>query len=406
MMDAYKISLRSADELAHALERIGSDKRSLPFFENRRDLITLMIQSADVRAANIIKQEMLSVGGDAAVHAHAVDCGVKESAVMLFGTKQQILGVAEKINTMKWWGFPKICADIKTALAGPAKRSRAGLPCGASLSFGARTLIMGIVNLTDDSFFAASRTGGNADTALKMAAELASGGADIIDLGAESTRPGSARVTEDEEKKRISEAVRLVRRELPQTPISIDTTRASVARAALEEGADIINDISGLTYDSEIAKVSAEYGAMLVLMHMRGTPETMNAMCQYSDILFEINQFFEKQISAAESLGLDRSRIILDPGLGFAKNYEQNLYVLRHVEAFRSFGLPLLIGASRKSFIGRASHADSPSQRLEGTLAVTSLCAWLGVDIVRVHDAAANKKAADTIAAVKEAYYV
>jgi dihydropteroate synthase len=137
MMDAYKISLRSADELAHALERIGSDKRSLPFFENRRDLITLMIPSADVRAANIIKQEMLSVGGDAAVHAHAVDCGVKESAVMLFGTKQQILGVAEKINTMKWWGFPKICADIKTALAEPAKRSHAGLPCGASLSFGA-----------------------------------------------------------------------------------------------------------------------------------------------------------------------------------------------------------------------------------------------------------------------------
>jgi dihydropteroate synthase len=160
---------------------------------------------------------------------------------------------------------------------------------------------MGIVNLTDDSFFAASRTGGNADTALKMAAELASGGADIIDLGAESTRPGSARVTEDEEKKRISEAVRLVRRELPQTPISIDTTRASVARAALEEGADIINDISGLTYDSDIAKVSAEYGAMLVLMHMRGTPETMNAMCQYSDILFEINQFFEKQIVLPQS---------------------------------------------------------------------------------------------------------
>jgi len=406
MTDAYRISLRSAEELAHTLDRVGSDKRSLPFFENRRDLITLMIPSADVRAANIIKQEMLSVGGDAAVHAHAVDCGVKDSAVLLFGTKQQILGVAEKINTMKWWGFPKICSDIKTALAEPAKRSHSVLPCGSSLDFGGRMLIMGIVNLTDDSFFAASRTGGSADTALKMAAELASGGADIVDLGAESTRPGSSRVSEDEEKKRVAQAVRLIRREMPQIPISIDTTRSSVARAALEEGADIINDISGLTFDTDVAKASAEYSAMLVLMHMRGTPETMNGLCQYSDILFEINGFFEKQIAVAASLGLDRSRIILDPGLGFAKNYEQNLYVLRHIEAFRSFGLPLLIGASRKSFIGRASHADNPSQRLEGTLAVTSLCAWLGADIVRVHDAAANRKAADTIAAVKEAYYV
>lgn len=402
-MKIFKIYISDRDELEAVLDKVGCDKRSLPFFENRRGAAALYLPDVDVRAANTLKQEMLSAGGDAAVHKHAIDCGTKRSDVLFFGTPKQMRSVADKVGMMKWWDFPAIADELRGALSGCAARpAPAELPCGAALPFGERTLIMGIVNLTDDSFYAKSRAGGDADAAVSMAAAMVKGGADIIDLGAESTRPGADRVPEDEEIHRISSAVREIRKTLPEIPLSIDTTRTSVARAALAEGADIINDISGLTYEPDMADAAAEYGAMLVLMHMRGTPETMGNMCGYSHMLSEINEFFSSEIELALAHGLKRERIILDPGLGFAKTYEQNLYILRHTEAFRPFGLPLLIGASRKSFIGRATGEDDPARRLDGTVAVTSLCAWQGVEIVRVHDAAENKRAAMMTDAVKK----
>jgi len=178
-----------------------------------------------------------------------------------------------------------------------------------------------------------------------------------------------------------------------------------VARAALEAGADIINDISGLAYEPEIAASVSDLGGMLVLMHMKGIPETMQSMCAYSNILLEIAESFEHGISQAGSYGLERSRIILDPGIGFAKNYNQNLFILGHIESFRTFGLPLLIGASRKGTIGAATASELPSERLEGTIAVSSLCAWNGVDIIRVHDVLENRKAVMMIEAIKGAKY-
>lgn len=405
-MSLYNIKFLNQQELSEALRALGADARSLPFFENRREVRALYIPGVDTRGANVIKQEMLSRGGDAAVHARAVDFGVERSDCIVFGTKKQLLFLAEKLSTMPWWGFPEIVTDIKNALAAIDKKiSRVALPGGRSIAFGERTQIMGIINLTDDSFFTDSRMGGSVEKVMALAKKQIEDGVDIIDLGAESTRPGSARVPEETEKQRIAEAVRAIRGAFPDILLSIDTTRASVAAAALEAGADVINDISGLTYEPELAKITAEFGAMYVLMHMRGTPETMQTMCDYDNLLLDITRFFEAGIEKAASLGLERSRIILDPGLGFAKNYNQNLFILKHLEAFDSFGLPLLIGASRKGTVGKATETDDPKNRLEGTIALTSLCAWQGVDIVRVHDVYENKKAVMMIEAVRNAEY-
>lgn len=403
-MTIYQMKFRNSLELSHALDNIGADRRSLPFFDNRKEVKVLYVPCVDIRAANIIKQEMLSRGGDAAVHAHAIDCKVSSTDVLLFGTKKQLLFLADKIESMTWWNLPVIAKDIRKALEGLSSRKKdAPLPSGSVLRFGARTLIMGIINLTDDSFYEKSRTCGDVLLTVEKAVKMAQDGADILDIGAESTRPGSSRVQEDEEIKRMAEAVSAIRKELPSIPLSIDTTRASVAKAALDMGADIINDVSGLTFEPEIAKAAADGGAMYVLMHMRGAPETMQSMCSYDNILKEICDFFENGINTAQSYGLDRSRLILDVGLGFAKNYSQNLFLLRNMNAFDTFGLPMLVGVSRKGFVGHATDSSSTFDRLEGTLAVTSLCAWNNTEIVRVHDVAENKKTVMMIDAIKEA---
>ena len=267
-------------------------------------------------------------------------------------------------------------------------------------------LLMGIINLTDDSFFGGSRCYGDADKAAAKAVKMAEDGADILDLGAESTRPGAPRVPEEQERERMSAAVAAIRRELPHMPLSIDTTRASVAEAALENGADVVNDVSGLQFDNGIAEAAARHRAMLVLMHMRGTPETMRTMCGYDNLISEVCKFLEEAADKAVSLGVTRESIIIDPGIGFAKDCGQNLFLLRHCESFKALGYPLLIGASRKGCVGAATGREAPEERLYGTLAVTALCCRQGADIIRVHDVRENKDVIKMTEAIQGAEYV
>lgn len=405
-MSVYHLRFLDAAELAAALGKLGADARSLPFFDNRREIKALCVPGVDARAANVIKQELLSRGGDAAVHANVINMGVERSDCILFGTKKQLFFLTEKLTAMPWWGMPEISRSIKDALDGLAARSAtAALPGGRQLELGGRTLVMGITNLTNDSFFPGSRTGAGIDTALRRVEKHIEEGADIIDIGAESTRPGAARADAGEEEKRVTSAVRAIRGRFPRIPLSVDTTRLAVAKAALGEGADIINDVSGLSGEPQLARATAEHGAMLVIMHMRGAPETMGDMCVYDNLLHDVAVFFSDALDKAAENGLNKSRIILDPGIGFAKNYNQNLLLLRHLEAFRIFGLPLLVGVSRKGSIGRATDSPEPEQRLEGTIAISALCAWQNVEIVRVHDVRENKKAVMMIEAVKKAKY-
>ena len=266
-----------------------------------------------------------------------------------------------------------------------------------------KTLVMGILNVNDDSFYGASRVA-TVESAVLRAAEMARQGADIIDIGAESTRPGSHGMAASEELDALVPVVRAVRYELANVPISVDTRKAEVAREAIAAGADIVNDVSGLELPEEagpMMRVVAESGALYVLMHTKGTPETMQASTHYDDFLGELDAFFAQKLSQLTVAGVNKERIVLDPGVGFGKRLGDNLDILAHIPRLKAYRLPLLIGASRKGFIGRITSAGDAGQRLEGTLATTAVCAYEGVEIVRVHDVAENAKVAAMADAIR-----
>jgi dihydropteroate synthase len=257
-----------------------------------------------------------------------------------------------------------------------------------NLGLGTRTLVMGILNVTPDSFSDGGRYD-VLDTAMQHASEMVEDGADIIDIGGESTRPATfadnTPLDIDEELRRVLPIIRRVAQELPEVPISIDTYKAEVARQALDAGASIINDISGLTYDSDMAKVAADSGCPVVLMHIVGSPRKITTP-DYVDVVADICAFFERRLAYAAAEGIERERIILDPGIGFGKNAEHNLTILKRMREFQYLGLPLLIGPSRKKFIGKILDNAPPTERLEGTAAAVAISIAGGADIVRVHD--------------------
>jgi dihydropteroate synthase len=255
---------------------------------------------------------------------------------------------------------------------------------GRSFVWGDRTYLMGVLNVTPDSFSDGGKFN-TRDNALAQAQYLVDAGADIIDIGGQSTRPGAAEVSLEEELNRVLPVVQALRL-YTQVPISVDTTRASVARAAIEAGADIVNDISGGTFDPDMLSVVAQLKVPIVLMHIRGTPQTMQKLTDYQDLIAEIYQFLESRIAAFVTAGVERSKIIIDPGIGFAKTYNQNLELLRRLPEFRSLGCPMLVGPSRKSFIGHILNQPDPKARVWGTGAACCAAIAGSADILRVHD--------------------
>ncbi|MFN6519046.1 MAG: dihydropteroate synthase [Nostoc sp. CreGUA01] len=255
---------------------------------------------------------------------------------------------------------------------------------GRCFEWGQRTYLMGILNVTPDSF----SDGGEFNTAsaaLVQAQALVAAGADIIDVGGQSTRPGAKQITLQEELDRVLSVLQVLRPEI-SVPISVDTTRAAVARASIEAGADMINDISGGSFDSEMLPTVASLGVPIILMHIRGTPQTMQQMTDYQDLMAEIFSFLQQQIAAATAVGVDPDRVIIDPGIGFAKNYEQNLEIFQRLRSLKPLNCPILVGASRKSFIGRILNQPDPKARVWGTAAACCAAIVNGADILRVHD--------------------
>jgi len=250
--------------------------------------------------------------------------------------------------------------------------------------WGERTYLMGVLNVTPDSF----SDGGEFNTpaaALAQAQRLVDAGADIIDIGGQSTRPGAQTVSEAEELQRVLPVVEAVRSSL-NVPISVDTNRASVAARAVAAGADLVNDISGGTFDPNMLPVVAQLQVPIILMHMRGTPKTMQQLTDYQDLIGEIYRFLEGQIAAALAAGIERSHLIIDPGIGFAKTFEQNLSILRQLPTFHSLDVPLLVGVSRKSFIGHILNQPKPKNRVWGTAAACCSAIAAGAELLRVHD--------------------
>jgi dihydropteroate synthase len=260
---------------------------------------------------------------------------------------------------------------------------------GKNFDWGTRTYVMGVLNVTPDSF----SDGGEFQTvsaAMIRAVEMVGAGVDIIDIGGESTKPGAIPVDAATELGRVLPVIAAIRQHsvIGEIPISIDTTKSIVAEAAIGAGADIINDVSGGEFDSQMFGTVAQLGVPYVMMHMRGTPATMQQMTDYQDIVTEIIAFFETQIDRATKCGIDRSQIIIDPGIGFAKTYQQSIQLIRQLDKFQVLELPLLVGVSRKSFIGKVLNQPDPHQRLWGTAAACCASIANGADLLRVHDVA------------------
>jgi len=262
-----------------------------------------------------------------------------------------------------------------------------------------RTLIMGVLNVTPDSFSDGGRFF-EKEKAVDQGQRLAKTGADILDIGGESTRPGAKTLDEEEETRRVIPVIRDLSQRI-ETPISIDTRKARVAEKALAAGAEMVNDISALRFDERMAEVVAEWRVPVVLMHMRGQPETMHLDTHYADLMGEILEFFRQRIDHAESRGVCPEGIILDPGMGFGKSLEQkhNLIILKHLRQFKVLGKPLLVGTSRKAFIGEILGLPS-WEREEGTMATLAVAILNGANIVRVHDVERMRRVVQVVDAV------
>ena len=271
--------------------------------------------------------------------------------------------------------------------------------CGRTVSFTAGPVIMGILNVTPDSF---SDGGQFIDpaAALRHAIAMAADGAGMIDVGGESTRPGAAAVSPDEQIRRVVPVIEALAQEI-DAPISIDTTNSEVAKAALAAGATIINDISALRFDDGMAPLAADTGAPVVLMHMLGEPGTMQAHPVYGDVVKEVRDFLAERIAFAQQAGIAAERIIIDPGIGFGKTVEHNLELMRNLEQFHQLGKAVLVGPSRKSFIGKVLGLESTADRLFGTAATVARCVEAGAHIIRVHDVKEMGQVARMAAAMK-----
>lgn len=376
--------IRNLEEAKEELKKIGVHPYSLKLMAPKALFYTIKLEQADSSIANILKQEMLSLGGDAALSKNAV-FGRGKTGLLLMGTLKQYTLLIKKLKKQPF-NLPSLAAKIHFLLFQKTPPMKIG---PRTFQFGKRTYLMGVLNVTPDSFSDGGRYS-SPEKAIARAKKMVSERADIIDIGAESSRPGAEPVSAKEEWRRLSSV-------LPEllklkVPLSVDTCKPEVAEKCLKAGAHMINDITGLR-SKKMAKVVAKYKCPIVLMHMLGSPRTMQENPEYKDVCGEIISFLRKRMEFAKKHGIQENKIIIDPGIGFGKTLAHNLELLRNLSEFKSLGRPILLGTSRKSFIGKLLNLPA-NERLEGTLASISIAIQNGADIVRVHDVKESKRAA------------
>jgi dihydropteroate synthase len=355
------------------LARLNVDGGGRKIMAAKAQLHFILIRDMHVGAANILKQDALSVGADLAVPKGTVTAQTPRVDALLIATQRQLSELARK-ELAQPFGLKELAGRLKDF---------------ASMKRPQRVQIMGIVNANEDSFFEGSRFQGS-DAVAHIERMIASG-AEMIDLGGVSSRPGSVPVVDSEELARVRPVIDAIyaHRLYEQARFSIDSYAPAVISYALEHGFSIVNDITGLQNDA-VAKLCGEYGVTAVIMHMQGSPQTMQHDPQYEDLFGEIGRFFETRMEKAERFGI--KDIVLDVGIGFGKRLEDNLKLIRDLEHFLVFGKPLLVGASRKSMIAKITPADAP-QRLPGTLALHLESVRNGAQILRVHDVSEHVQA-------------
>ena len=385
------LHVTSEEEALDALKRVEADPYGIEAMLPKMIHLNILLEGVECKVANIIKQEMLSLGGDAALARDAIGSRVARTDVILIGTLKAIRRFTEKIAGGPF-GLNGYSDRIRETLSNLASNSAILRTSRREIRVGERTLIMGIINATPDSFSDGGRFS-TPLTAVEAAIRMVEDGADLIDIGGESSRPGSDPIPEEEELRRVIPVIRGLAGKI-SVPMSIDTMKASVAREALAEGAEIINDISSMNYDDRMAAVVAEAGAAVILMHMRGLPKTMQTGdLTYRSLLGEVISFFKKRIDNAGERGIAPVQIMIDPGLGFGKSASDNMRLIRHLSEFKILGRPIVTGASRKSFIGHVT-GGSPQERVEGTAASVTAAILNGSRVIRVHDVRTMKKVA------------
>jgi dihydropteroate synthase len=383
------LPITTSREALHELGKAGVDPTGMRLMEGKTIHLNLKLEGIVPRTSNLLKQEMLSLGGDAAVDRRGLDCSTESTDAILMGTQKQFEKLASKLE--QYPGFQTLGRSLKKTLKNLSKVHYILRCKKRTFTLGKKTLLMGILNVTPDSF----SDGGlffAKEKAVARGLEMVEEGADLIDIGGESTRPGSKPLPHEEELRRVIPVIESLSQKT-DIPISIDTYKSAVAKEAIRAGAGLINDISGLHFDPGLAEVAAKEKVPIVLMHIRGTPETMQTKVHYDDLLSEILQSLWDSIQKAELAGVDPDQILVDPGIGFGKTLEHNLLILKHLSEFRILGKPLLLGTSRKSFIGKILKAGDISERLEGTLASTAIGVLNGAHIIRCHDVMQARKA-------------
>jgi len=377
-------------EVARELEATDSDPEGVGIMVRKARIYPVRLEDVPLKAAPLLKQELLAVGGDAA-HARGIaDHSVAGSSAVLLATWGQYRHLLPKLRRQPF-GLRQLADEVDRALRAYAGRGPSEV-VGAhrAVPLGARPRVFGVVNVTPDSFSDGGRALEPA-AAVALAERQVAEGADAVDVGAESTRPGATPVPPEVEWRRLEPVLSTLVGRL-RVPISVDTRHAAVARRAIDAGADLVNDVEGLR-DPEMRSVVAGGGVAAVVMHMRGTPATMQADTTYGDVRREVYRFLADALDRAEQDGIPPSKLLVDPGLGFGKTAEQSLELLAHVGELRSLGVPVLVGASRKSFLGWATGEPEPTARVDAGVAAAVYAAEHGVSVVRTHDVAPTVRA-------------
>ncbi|MEA3372873.1 MAG: dihydropteroate synthase [Campylobacterota bacterium] len=365
--------ISSAIDAKRYLNRLGVDGGGVSILSSKIKQHLFQIKGLHVGAANILKQDALSIGADLAVPRGTVTAQTTHVDAILIATHQQLRELSRK-ELAQPFGLKELAHQL-------ALYTKAHTP--------GKTKIMGVINANDDSFYEGSRFTDKA--AVEAIEKMIEEGADIIDIGAVSSRPGSASVSEAEELERIRPIIDTLyaRKSYEQTVLSVDTFMPAVAAYALEHGFKIVNDITGFSND-ELCRLTAQSDATGIIMHMQGTPQTMQHDPDYDNLLSDVTAFFEARLEKAKSFGM--KEIVLDVGIGFGKRLEHNLQLITHLEHFLKLGHPMLIGASRKSMIDKIIPTLT-EERLPGTLAIHLKAVEHGAEIVRTHDVKAHKQA-------------
>ena len=382
--------------LRYELKNIGVHQASIETFMNKSAILPLKVLKVRTPAANIIKQEMLACGGDCAIHAGCVVCAQDHSDILLLGTKKHYRLLLQKMAMMPYFGLPKIKEELQSFLENAPLKTI--LADNRVLEYD-HVVVMGILNITPDSFYADSRVR-SIDEVINRAGQMLRDGAEILDIGGESTRPGSDSINPQEEIARIVPVVEALRKEYPQSILSIDTYHAETAEATLASGADIINDISAMEYDEKMIDVVVKNNAPVILMHMRGTPKNMQQNTEYGNVVEEVSKYLKERAEMLRGHNFPKEKIILDPGIGFAKNVDQNLKLMQGLSEMTGSDYPVLLAASRKSTIGKVLGDIPPEARLAGTIATSCQAVYTGANMVRVHDVKENIQAIRMLEAI------